>query len=223
MASLRQVAGCIGLSGEFSIIRHFFGYGAAPKALSLLTQVRLVKTKHIGLNMIRVGVELFTNDDERALDGGLQFARDVFGAVPLGIGRVRHYQITLDEADGYEDIDSDCEASDMTEDWTVPNQSIDVFVVRTYASDGIGASPTGGPCDKDDKGPTGVLIAIEETRNFEGLDLTGKTLVHELAHYLGINHVDDDTNLMSHSTDGVAITSFQGAMLKAHCFVKQAC
>lgn len=224
MASVRKTANCIGVSGDFSIVHDFFGYAAVPKTLSLLSQVRLVKGKHIAINVIRVGLELFSFNDERILDLGVQTAREIFAPAALGIGRVEHYGISLDDADGHEDIDSDCEATALTDAWTVPNHAIDVFIVRVYTPSGIGISPTDGPCDKDAKGPTGVIIAIDETRNFNGMDLTGKTLAHEVSHYLGLDDSnDDDSNLMSASTNGVAITTSQGKTIRCHCFVDQGC
>jgi hypothetical protein len=59
MVSIRQIASCIGLSGNLSIIGDFFGYTRVPSGapLSLLTQVRRLQQRHIHLNLIRVGIE----------------------------------------------------------------------------------------------------------------------------------------------------------------------
>ena len=100
MASIRKIAQCIGLSGQISIIRDFFGYWTGlPKPLSLLTQVRLLQGKHIHLNLIQVYP--FSFEDFQKMDAGLQFMREAYAAVNFGVGRIKHYTINQG---GYENI-----------------------------------------------------------------------------------------------------------------------
>jgi hypothetical protein len=141
MASLRDTAECIGVTGDFSVVRDFYGYLAKPDDpspdpgfpnLSVLTQVRLLQGRHVHLNLIRVGIESFTPDDEAEIDGAVQLTRDLYEQVSLGIGRVLRFFVTTADANGHEHIGSDGEAEALTHDWTVPNDAIDVFFVRSF-------------------------------------------------------------------------------------------
>lgn len=225
-ASLKQMAQCIGVSGNISILKDFYGYiTGAPAPLSLLKQIKLLKGKHIELNLIRVGIESFTNSDEIEIDAAVQFTRDTYATVNLGISRVRRYFITTADANGAENIDNDAEAQTLTEDWTVPNGAFDVFLVLTYATSTIGLSPTEGPCDKNEKGMNGSVVAIEGNTL-----MTGQTLAHELGHYLGLdqrfagNHSTDPNNLMFASgPNGGTLDSVQGQKMRQHCFVYAGC
>ena len=57
----------------------------------------------------------------------------------------------LSEADGYDDIGSESEADDLSDDWSVPNDGIDMFLVANISDDFVGISPVPGDCDKGDK------------------------------------------------------------------------
>jgi hypothetical protein len=222
MASLKKIAACIGLPANFRVIRDFYGYTTGvPQKISLAKQVSLLKGKygkHIHLNLIRVGVESFTADDEAEIDAAVQKTRDVYARVNLGIGRVRRYAIPLAEANGHENIDSASEASDLTDEFTVQNDALDVFFVLTYAGIDVGLSPICGSCDKDSKGTTGAVVAIEKFP-FQ----TAVTLAHEVGHYLGLCHVDDDKNIMYNFAFEDGITEDQGSTMRDHCFVKSGC
>jgi len=224
MVSLRVMAQCIklGNSNNFRVVRDFFGYSTgAPQPLSLLTQVRRLKGRHIHLNIIRVGIESFTNDIEREIDAAIDFTRNNYAQVSLGIGRVEHYFITTAQADGRDNINNDDEARALTNEWTVPNNALDVFFVRTYSGEGdtIGFSRIDGPCNKDAKGMDGSVVAIEGDFN-----TTGRVLAHEAGHYLGLSHSSDRSNLMFGDVDnGGNLTSSQGSNMRDHCFVDSGC
>ena len=90
MASLRDTAACIGVTGDFSVVHDFYGYLAKPDDaspnpgfpdLSVLMQVRLLQGRHLHLNLIRVGIESFTPDQEAEIDGAVQLTRDVYEQV----------------------------------------------------------------------------------------------------------------------------------------------
>jgi hypothetical protein len=69
--------------------------------------------------------------------------------------------VPLAQANNHETINSDGEAEDLTGDWTVPNQAIDLFVVRSYVGSTAGLSPVGGPRDKDAKGMNGSVVELQ--------------------------------------------------------------
>ena len=165
MASLKAIAQCIGITGNFRIVADFFGYTVAPKDLSVLTQIRRLQGRHVHMNLIRVGIELFTAADQPEIDGAVQFTRDTYASVNLGVGRVTRLFITTADANGRDNIGSDGEAEDLTNEWTVDNHALDVFFVLTYAGTTIGLSRVDGPCDKDAKGMDGSVVAIEGSAN----------------------------------------------------------
>jgi hypothetical protein len=227
MPSIKELARCIGLSGDIRIVRDFYGYRTgAPQELSLLTQARLLQESHIHLNLIRVGFDSLPTtpiDEQRAAEEEIDFAvhwmRDVYAAVNIGIGRVERYVIALAEANGREIINDESEAKDLTQEWTVPNDALDVFFVLQILGF-AGWSGIDGPCDKNGS-YSGSVVAIEHDPDFTGL-----CLAHEVGHYLGLRHEDEAENLMNASSPAVAnrnITASQAQTMRDHCLVNPAC
>lgn len=215
--SIRNAAGKIGISGNFSILHDFFGHLTQPSGLSVKTQVdRVTSFRRVDMNMIRVGAEQFTFTDLQEIDSAVRDTRNTYAQISLAVGRVLHWQISTAEASGHDNIDSDDEASDLTDDWTVPNNALDIFLVLTYAGSTIGLSAVDGSCNKDAKGMDGSVVAIEGSAS-----TTGFVLGHEAAHYLGLSHVNDSTNLMNPTVpNGGLLTASQGNNMRDHCFVK---
>jgi len=214
MASVRQAAQCIGVSGEVSIIRDFYGYRTgAPKQLSLLTQVRLLQVKHIHLNLIRTA---FLNDSVlKQIDVALQFMRDTYATVDIGVGRVKRFVVPQG---GFEIIMDDAVALDLFESFSAPGDGIDVFLVIAIAGLPMGGSPTDGSCDKDDK-DSGVAIGV-----FDSGTSLGITFAHETGHFLGLDHDGDPANLMFDSApNGGKLNSGQGGVMKQHCSMRAGC
>lgn len=218
--SVRSIASCIGVTGEFSVARDFFGFlRGAPSEVSVQTQVNRLKQRHVHMNFIRVGSDQFTTADLEEMDSALQFTRDTYAQVNLGVGKIEHYVITTTEAGGAENIDNDDEAEELTNDWTVPNSALDIFWVLTYATSTIGLSRVDGPCDKNAKGMDGSVVAIEGSVN-----TTGYVLAHEAGHYLGLGHSSSSANLMFGTVpNGGGLTSGQGSNMRDHCFTKSSC
>lgn len=220
MDSLRNSATCIGLTGTVSVARNYFGFlRGAPRDVSVLTQVRRLQGRHVHMNFIRVGSDQFTNNDLAEIDAALQFTRDNYSQVSLGVGRIEHFAISTAQANGAENINNDDEAEELTNDWTVPNSALDIFWVLTYSGSTIGLSRVDGPCDKDAKGMDGSVVAIEGSVN-----TTGFVLAHEAGHYLALRHSSSSTNLMFGSVpNGGGLTSSQGSDMRDHCFTKSGC
>ena len=221
MTSIRHLAQCINLGkDEFRVAREFFGYRmGTPGTLSLLTQMRLLQGRHVHMNFILVGSDQYTNNDLSEIDQALLFTRDTYAQENLGVGRVEHYAISTADANNAEDINNDDEAVELTNDWTVPNDALDIFFVLTYATRTIGYSAVDGPCDKDAKGMDGSVVAIESTPH-----TTGYVLAHEAGHYLGLNHSSNANNLMFGTVpNGGQLTSGQGSDIRDHCFTQPGC
>ncbi len=234
MVSLKKVVNCIGLSGNISIVRDFFGYRTGtPKPLSLLTQVRLLQGKHIHLNLIRTAS--FDISKQKQIDYGLQKMRDIYATVNVGIGRIQWFFIPP----GHEVIDGDSEAEDLWNEFGVPNTAIDVFLVRSIV-DSDGKSPVDGSCDKDSKDDSGCVISVED--NADGIGYTlGQAIAHEVGHYLGLEHVIElstisfldipkniidilDNNLMYPNVpNGGMLSGGQGGVMVLHCSVNGGC
>jgi Metallo-peptidase family M12B Reprolysin-like len=164
---------------------------------------------------------LSKNADEQEIDAALQFTRDTYATVGLGVGRIQHFDITTADANGRDNIDNDAEAAALTTEWTIPNDAMDIFFVLTYAGDTIGRSAIDGPCDKNAGDLNGSVVAIEGA-----VATTGFVLAHEAGHYLGLSHVavTDTANLMNGRVpNGGNLTADQGTNMRDHCFVRPGC
>jgi hypothetical protein len=169
----------------------------------------------ISINIIRVGSDQFTTADESEISSAIAFTRATYATVGLTLDRVLHFAIPTASARGREIINDDSEASTLTDEWTVNNNAIDVFFVRLYAGTTAGLSPVAGPCDKNAKGMDGTVVEIRPGK-------TGVILAHEVCHYLGLHHVDNDSsNLMFPSVpNGGQLTAGQGWIIGCHCFIE---
>ncbi len=170
----------------------------------------------VSMNAILVGLDKFSNADRQEVSDSLTSSRASYAQVGLVIDSIQWYVINSSESNGRENIDSNGEAEALTSEWTVPNNALDIFFVLTYAGSVIGLSKVDGPCDKDSKGMTGSVVAIEGSPY-----TTGFVLSHEAAHYLGLQHTNNDsTNLMyPYVPNGGKLTAAQGGKMKGHCFV----
>ena len=246
MASTKAMLNCIGVdtSGTVSILGHMFGFirrrvpddpcSTTAAQVSMLGQIRSLQGRHFHINVIRVGIDNFTSDEVDKIEYAIYKARNIFNTRNLGVGRVNHYDVTSAAAGGKDDIGSDDEAEDLTHDWTVDNNGIDVFMVDNISADFVGISPVDGPCDKDDKDMNGV-VGGEVNRSRSRV---ARTFAHEIGHYLGLSHNHGDNcptsatardNLMAQTRcansncDSVVLSSSQGSTIHNHCFVRSGC
>jgi hypothetical protein len=171
---------------------------------------------NLSINVIRVGSDRFTAANDSTIVTAVDTTRTIYATVNLTLLRVQWYNITTAQARGREIIDSDGEAEALTDEWTVSNNAIDVFFVRSYLGWVAGLSPTLGPCDKNAKGMDGVVVELIGSN-------TGQALAHELCHYLGLWHHDWDPSNLMYTTvpNGGLLTGGQGWIMGAHCFVEQ--
>jgi hypothetical protein len=175
---------------------------------------------HVPVNLIYVGWEDFTADDKAVVEAACWATRQVYWQVGFDIFGFDAYSISVADAAGYAYIDSDAEAKWLTSDYTIPGRSIDIFLVKGYATATAGLSPVNGPCNKYATYPwmTGSVVELV------GAD-TNVAMPHEIGHYLGLEHnYSDPANLMydtvsSGGPGGIPVLTYaQGVQIAQHCF-----
>lgn len=242
MASLKSIAACIGVNtgGNVSVLGEVFGFRArrvpsdptgVATSVSLLGQVKAMQGKHLNFNCIRVGFDLFSSSslatalDE--IDYGIFKTRRIYATRGIGVGRIEHYQVDSSDSNGLHVITSAGDATDLTHDWSVPNDGMDVFFPFSITSSAgfVGISNINGPCDKDAKGRNGMISDV-----LRGKDATARTLAHELGHYVKLKHKNSSKdNLMCQTSeansirDSVDLTSGQANDVKTHCSIQSGC
>ncbi|WP_433271587.1 zinc-dependent metalloprotease family protein [Actinosynnema sp. CS-041913] len=258
MASVKAIMNCLDIdtSGTTSILGDFFGFirnrvppdpTGVPAQVSLLAHVRGCQGQHIHLNVIRVGFDAISGGApaqdvaRQKLDYAIMRTRAIYQQVNLGVGRVLHWFITAADSGGADDLGSADECDSLIEDWSVPNDGVDAFVVRNISdSTFVGkASDIPGECDKEAK-DDGVC-AGEIGRAAEGF---ARTFAHEIGHHLGLSHnhgaapncpgtANGCNNLMAQTRcatscgggtrAAVLLTGNQGTTMLGHCSVRSGC
>lgn len=216
--STRAILSCLGHPDKASIVGDLFGFSFVPKPLSLRRQIELMRGKHFHVNLILVGE--FSWQDWRKTSYSIQTAREIFAQVDLGIGKLEWYGISSQDAGSLAVIDSNSEAEDLTQDWTVPNNAHDLFVVKQM-NGADGWSAVKGSCDKNAKGMNGSVVSLNGSDNN-----AGNTFAHEMGHYLGLKHISDTGNFIGGdggSNSWTGIHDWQGDTMKSHCWVQNGC
>ena len=134
MTSVRSVAeDCMDLSGTISIRRDVYGYiwGTMNRDLSLKEHIDRIQGPSSNLCLFLVGHEpgftgAFTEANCQRMQAAIDVARDLYAQVGFGIRKLYWRYIPSAEAGGYTVVDA-AEATDLTEDYSGPNDGLDVF------------------------------------------------------------------------------------------------
>jgi hypothetical protein len=258
MRTLRQLMACadVKATGNVSVLFDYFGFAQrsvpvdpdanVTASVSILRQAALVDGEHFHLNVIRVGLDtLSASDLEEGLDKldyAIYRSRNIYAPQQVGVGRIQHFSITAADSNGRDDLGSESEADALSDEWSVPNDGIDAFVVRNISDmDFVGISPIAGSCTKG--ASNDGLVAGEIGRSIE---FFARTFAHEIGHYLGLPHNHGSScpssdaaqrNLMAQTRcvpmvagtntrdvrNGVRLTSSQGSTIRDHCSMTEGC
>lgn len=236
--SLRAAAAAGGFTSGFSLCRNIYGYrqGKLPRnpvgdgtSMSLKAWAGLHRGNSFNVNVVRVGIESFTDADFDEIDTDIGRMREVYGAIGIGVKWVKPFFISTADANGLDVLTSEGEIDDLLSGWAVDNNGIDLYYPAGWSFSGddaglLGKSVIGGPCpnNKNVKGNKGSCVG-----------LTGQTSArstsHEIGHYLGLTHrQDEDYDLMAQTQfakdpkwQQVGFDSDQVTTVKGHCMVTQ--
>ena len=211
---------------------------AAPVVVSLAQAFDGLSRGHVNLNLVEVGLDTLSASDLAAADDKVDYAvhrtRQIYATRQLGLGRVQYFWITASGSNGRDDLGSESEADSLSDEWSVGNDGVDMFLVRNISDTFFGISPVPGDCDKGDKDDG--LIGGEIGRDPEGFS---RTVAHELGHFLNLSHnhgagtcptvVSAQENLMAQTgccvstRTSVLLTPSQGSTIRGRCQVRGAC
>jgi hypothetical protein len=249
MASIRELTKCIGVTkDDVSVLGDFFGCSRAElpanagASVSVLEQIDRLAKPHFHVNLVWIGSDQFLDPDKDDLDLAIITVRDIYASHGFGIGRVQHWGVRTVDADGLDTPTKKRDLRQITQNWTIDNDGIDVFVphnmnVGRAGKGGIlGLSPVGGTCDNKDKttGLSGSVINLSGPAcgryKRHAVSQTGRTMAHELGHYLGLFHRNGRAgNLMcqtakaNNSCSATHLIAHQTENISNHCAMKPGC
>lgn len=245
--SVRQAMTAMGRggAGNVSVMRDVLGFWrgtpptdpdtGAPVEVTLGEEFTALERRHVHLNLIEVGFDAPGVGSLDAADDKVDYAvhriRRIWADASLGLGRVQYFWLGVADARGYDDLGSESEADDLSDDFSAAGDGIDMFLVANISDpDFVGISPRPGDCDKGDK--SDGLVGGELSREPERFS---RTAAHEMGHFLNLphNHDDDEcpattagqNNLMAQTKCAVSVrtsvllTSSQGSTARGRCQV----
>jgi predicted Zn-dependent protease with MMP-like domain len=157
-----------------------------------------------GVNIIKVGD--FGSQEHVDLYDAVDRMRQIYEARDITLRGVDRWIISSASAGSYTTINDENEFRDLLQDWSVPNDFVDVYVVQSFAWDSYNgyAGNIPGPASKGGR-EDGVAVDKSGFTDASGtarLPVTtlAQLIGHEVGHYLGLAHLEDTNNLMRSNT-----------------------
>jgi len=220
-----------------SVCRDLLGFSAShpPGALfrrrpaarvSMNDFIRSFRRQHFHVRIINAGADTMSSADEAALDYAVYRLRDIYVNAGIGVGLILRQRLTVANSRGHDAITSldgmVRAGADLTNDFPfidASGRTVDGdrtalpvvipanLLVPTTTPDGTvafvaGHSPNPGPCENPGHGQMRSSVV--------GIDgeSTGRTLAHEVGHFLGAPHPSPDGNTLMTQSVNVAIDPF---------------
>jgi hypothetical protein len=158
-----------------------------------------------GVNIIKVGD--FGSAEHTDLYDAVDRMRQIYERRDITLRGVNRHIINNSLAGGSTVLDSENEFRDLLEDWSVPNDFVDVYVVQQFnwggfngfAGDIPGPASKGGREDGVAVDKTGFTDPSSGTRRLN-VAVLAQLIGHEVGHYLGLSHQETSNNLMRSNT-----------------------
>jgi hypothetical protein len=239
--SLRKVYTALGL-GQSVWLRDVLGFSQARRFnntrprpdFSVADFVRGLRHTHFHVRIIIAGFDLLTANDQAAIDYAVFRLRDIYVRNEIGIGRVTFERRTAANSLGHATVTSSADIDSAGHDLTADGDFVPVVIpvnmnVTTVNPSGtvtvtLGRSPIGGPCSP--RRETGMNSAVVDIAGEE----MGRTLAHEIGHYLGARHpATAGTDLMTQTGsagadpfNAVNIVTADRSTMRGHCTIHNA-
>jgi len=205
--------------------------------LNVARFAQLLRGRHFHVRLIVAGSELLTTNDQDGLDYAVFRLRDIYAANGIGVARVTRDLRTSANSSGHATVSTSADIDNAGHDLTADGDFVPVVIpanmsVTTANPDGtlnttLGRSPVRGPCSP--RAEAGMNSAVVDLSGEE----TGRTLAHEVGHYLGANHpAAPDGNLMAQTGavqgaggdpfTATTITDADRGTMLGHCTIRQA-
>jgi Metallo-peptidase family M12B Reprolysin-like len=180
---------------------------------------------HFDVNVIVVGKDSMSAAKIQQVADSIQIMVSIYAAQGPQVGTVKRFKITTAAAGALVTITSLSDAQALADQWGVKDAALDLFVVPTIvaSANADGWSPVGGKCDKNrTKGLRSPVVSLNgSTAN------SGNTFAHEVGHFLGLPHCEDDAALCSdpvnfikrQSNSNTSMTAAQSARMMTHCLI----
>ncbi|MGW5375328.1 hypothetical protein ACWESM_07810 [Nocardia sp. NPDC003999] len=211
--------------------------------VSMNAFVRNMRQSHIHVRVIVAGSDLLTANEREIVDYAVFRLRDIYTNAGIGIGLILRQDLTAANSKGHTVVTSkegaEKAGAELTNDHAFITTSghtadgdrtaLPVVIpadlrIKTTQPDGtvkftLGRSPTPGPCSNPGAGKMQSSVIGISGEN------TGRTLAHEIGHFLGVSHPSPaDNSLMTQSDDvtvdpfvAVAINTGDKQKMLGHC------